>query len=143
MQERIQKHETELAKTASYHLSDAQKLSLEKRYRELARRYIEQRVQHYTKLLNVSYQNITIREQKTRWGSCSSKGTLSFHWRLILAPPKVLDYVVVHETCHLLFMNHSKEFWLEVENLMPDYQTHRTWLKKNGARLAQSYEVIQ
>ena len=143
MQERIEKRESELAETASYHLSDTQKLSLEKRYRELARNYIEQRVQHYTQLLNVSYQNITIREQKTRWGSCSSKGTLSFHWKLILAPPKVLDYVVVHETCHLLHMNHSEDFWATVEALMPDYKVHRMWLKKNGTKLSQTYEAIK
>lgn len=143
MQERVEKRESELAQTTSYHLSDDQKLSLEKRYRELARNYIEQRVQYYTHLLNVSCQRITIREQKTRWGSCSSNGTLSFHWKLILAPPKVLDYVVVHETCHLLHMNHSPDFWAEVESLMPDYKVHRMWLKKNGARLSQSYEVIK
>lgn len=143
MQERIEKREEQLSQSNSGNLSDAQKLSLEKRYREAAKTYIGKRVDYYADLLNVSYENITIREQKTRWGSCSSKGTLSFHWKLILAPPKVLDYVVVHEVCHLIHMNHSKDFWMEVEKLMPDYKIHRLWLKKNGAKLAQSYEVIQ
>ena len=73
--------------------------------------------------------------QKTRWGSCSSNKTLSFNWKLMLAPPKVLDYVVVHEICHLREMNHSPRFWALVESLMPDYKQQRKWLKENGHTL--------
>lgn len=83
----------------------------------------------------VSYRNITIREQKTRWGSCSSEKNLNFNWKLILAPPEVLDYVVVHELCHLKEMNHSKAFWDEVGKVMPEYETYKLWLKENGWKL--------
>ena len=81
------------------------------------------------------YRNITIREQKTRWGSCSSEKNLNFNWKLILAPPEVLDYVVVHELCHLKEMNHSKAFWDEVGKVMPEYETYKLWLKENGWKL--------
>ncbi len=109
---------------------------LEAPYREAAKEYIPKRVAYYAGLLGVDYNTITIRDQKTRWGSCSSKGNLSFSWRLILAPPKVLDYVVVHELCHRKEMNHSPRFWALVESIIPDYKTHRKWLKENGEKLS-------
>lgn len=109
---------------------------LEAPYREAAKEYIPKRVAYYAGLLAIDYNTITIRDQKTRWGSCSSKGNLSFSWRLILAPPKVLDYVVVHELCHRMEMNHSPRFWALVESIMPDYKTHRKWLKENGEKLS-------
>ena len=109
---------------------------LEAPYRQAAKEYIPKRVAYYAGLLGVDYNTITIRDQKTRWGSCSSKGNLSFSWRLILAPPKVLDYVVVHELCHRLEMNHSPRFWALVESMIPDYKTHRKWLKENGEKLS-------
>ena len=93
------------------------------------------RVSYFARLMGVSYRNITIREQKTRWGSCSSEKNLNFNWKLILAPPEVLDYVVIHELCHLKEMNHSKAFWDEVEKVMPEYETYKLWLKENGWRL--------
>ena len=93
---------------------------LEKRYRNAARKQIENRVAFYHKYTGGSYTSITIRDQKTRWGSCSSTGTLSFNYRLIFAPPKVLDYVVVHELCHLTHMNHAPAFWNMVGSVMPD-----------------------
>ena len=96
---------------------------------------ITKRVSYFARLMGVSYRNITIREQKTRWGSCSSEKNLNFNWKLILAPPEVLDYVVVHELCHLKEMNHSKAFWDEVEKVMPEYETYKLWLKENGWRL--------
>ena len=89
----------------------------------------------FARLMGVSYRNITIREQKTRWGSCSSEKNLNFNWKLILAPPEVLDYVVVHELCHLKEMNHSKAFWDEVGKVMPEYETYKLWLKENGWKL--------
>ena len=108
---------------------------LEAPYRQAAKEYIPKRVAYYAELLDVTYATISIRDQKTRWGSCSSKGNLSFSWRLILAPPKVLDYVVVHELCHRKEMNHSPRFWALVESMIPDYKTHRKWLKENGEKL--------
>lgn len=112
-----------------------QTLALEKRYRDAAKDYIPKRVEYYHQFTGGHYDKITIRDQKTRWGSCSSTGTLSFSFRLMLAPPRVLDYVVVHELCHLTHMNHSKEFWNMVENILPDYKEHRKWLKENGHTL--------
>lgn len=108
---------------------------LEALYRKAAREYFPKRVSHYAHILGVTYGKISIRDQKTRWGSCSSEGNLSFNWRLILAPPDVLDYVVVHELCHRKEMNHSPRFWSLVESLMPDYKKQRKWLKENGRKL--------
>ena len=114
---------------------EAQRSALEKRYREAAKEYFPKRAAYYAYLLGVSYDRIRIAGQKTRWGSCSSNKTLSFNWKLMLAPPKVLDYVVVHEICHLREMNHSPRFWALVESLMPDYKQQRKWLKENGHTL--------
>lgn len=109
--------------------------TLEKRYRSAARLQFENRVSFYHSLTGGSYCSITVRDQKTRWGSCSSRGTLSFNYRLIFAPPAVLDYVVVHELCHLTHMNHSRSFWGMVESIMPDYKIYRQWLREHGQEL--------
>lgn len=116
-------------------LTDTQRTALEKRYIEAAREYFPKRVAHFLPLTGGSFNRITIRDQKTRWGSCSARGTLSFNWRLMLAPPAVLDYVVVHELCHLTHMDHSKAFWASVEHVCPDYRIHRKWLKEHGQEL--------
>ena len=108
---------------------------LEKKYRAAAKRYIYERVEYYIEQTGGHYSMIRIGDQKTRWGSCSSNGTLSFSWRLMLAPPRVLDYVVIHELCHLTHMNHSREFWDKVASHDPDYREHRKWLKENGSSL--------
>lgn len=100
--------------------------------RRLARAVFEQKVSLYASLMKVSYGRISIRDQKTRWGSCSSDGNLNFNWRLILAPEEVLDYVVIHELAHRREMNHSKRFWDQVAAVMPDYRKQRQWLKQNG-----------
>lgn len=116
-------------------MTTLQKQAMEKRYRQAAAEYIPQRVAYYQQFTGGTFKKITIRGQYTRWGSCSSSGTLSFNWRLMLAPPRVLDYVVVHELCHLKHMDHSRDFWNAVAKIMPDYKEHRTWLKINGAQL--------
>ncbi|MDE7021551.1 MAG: M48 family metallopeptidase [Lachnospiraceae bacterium] len=116
-------------------LSAVQRSAFEKRYKDAARAYIPQRVAYYHAMTGGIYERITIRDQKTRWGSCSSKGTLSFNWRLMLAPPAVLDYVVVHELCHLTHMDHSPAFWQAVEAVCPDYRKLRRWLKEHGDEL--------
>ena len=113
-------------------LTPTQRSALEERYRNAAKEYFPLRVAHYAALLGVTYERITIREQKTRWGSWSSAGNLNFNWKLMLAPPRVLDYVVVHELCHRKEMNHSKAFWAIVESILPDYKESRKWLKENG-----------
>ena len=100
-----------------------------------ALKIIPTRVEYFARIIGVTYGNITIRNQKTRWGSCSSKGNLNFNCLLMLAPPEVLDYVVVHELCHRKQMNHSKAFWSEVEKVFPDYKEARKWLKEEGSRM--------
>ena len=99
---------------------------------QTARIRIAERTAYYAGIIGVTYGRITIRDQKTRWGSCSSQGNLNFTWKLVLAPPEVLDYVVVHELCHRIEMNHSAAFWRQVVRVLPDYQQQRGWLKENG-----------
>jgi predicted metal-dependent hydrolase len=86
---------------------------------------------------NLQFSKIKISNNKSSWGRCSSHGILSFNWRLIFVPRDVLYYVIVHEMCHLLEMNHSQNFWSLVSNLCPDYKIHKLWLKQNGLRLHQ------
>lgn len=109
--------------------------AMKRRYRNAAKSIFEARASYFLPYTGGSYTSITIRDQKTRWGSCSSLGTLSFNYRLLFAPPKVLDYVVVHELCHLTHMNHSRDFWKHVESVLPDYKQYRTWLKEHGHEL--------
>ena len=116
-------------------LTDAQRTALEKRYIAAAKEYFPKRVAYFNELTGGSYNRITVRDQKTRWGSCSARGTLSFNWRLMLAPPTIADYVIVHELCHLTYMNHSTAFWKKVESVYPDYRTARKWLKEHGHEL--------
>ncbi len=102
---------------------------------EKALEYIPKRVSYFAKQIGVTYGKITIRNQKTRWGSCSSKGNLNFNCLLMLTPPEVIDYVVVHELCHRKEMNHSEAFWAEVEKVIPDYKEQVKWLKENGGKI--------
>ena len=125
--------ETHLAK-----LPQARPKLTEKELEELRRRAKEilpQRVDYYARLIGVTYGTITVRSQRTRWGSCSSRGNLNFNCLLMLTSPEILDYVVVHELCHRKEMNHSKAFWAHVESILPDYRERRKWLKDNGAAL--------
>ncbi len=110
--------------------------ALEKRYRNAARQQFESRVAYFHRITGGNYTSITVRDQKTRWGSCSSRGTLSFNYRLIFAPPMILDYVVVHELCHLTHMDHSKNFWNMVASVMPEYKEYRKWLREHGQELS-------
>ena len=96
---------------------------------------IPKRVKFYAEKLGVTYGRITIRNQKTKWGSCTSKGNLNFNCLLMAAPSEVLDSVVVHELCHRLHMNHSKEFYAEIYRVFPDYDKWNKWLKDNGGLL--------
>ena len=103
--------------------------------REQARKLVTERVRYYAPIIGVTYGQIAIRAQHTRWGSCSSKGNLNFNCLLTLVPLEVLDYVVVHELCHRIELNHSETFWREVEKVLPNYKAQRSWLKENGIRL--------
>lgn len=108
-------------------------------YRQEARRIIPARTEALAAQLGYRFGRITIRDQKTRWGSCSSRGNLNFNWRLIMTPPAVLDYVIIHELCHLRELNHSPLFWNLVAQACPPYQTHRLWLRQHGPRLTVPY----
>ena len=99
-------------------------------YIRKAKETITKRVSYFARLMGVSYRNITIREQKTRWGSCSSEGNLNFNCRLLFVPDRIVDYVVIHELAHRRFMNHSKAFWKEVEKYMPDYKEQKKLLSR-------------
>jgi hypothetical protein len=108
---------------------------LERWLKSMARLLINQRIRVVNNILNLHFNRVAIRGQKTRWGSCSRLGNLNFNWRLVMAPLSVMDYVVAHELLHLVEPNHSKKFWALVENVCPDYKDSRDWLKKNGHRL--------
>lgn len=107
----------------------------EKTLRIKARADILKLVNHYCLIYNLTYHKIFIKGQRSLWGSCSQKKNLNFNWRLMLAPERILHYVVVHEVCHLREMNHSKNFWQLVALTIPEYQECRRWLLKNGHSL--------
>ena len=108
---------------------------LQRFLRELARDRLAAASDHYATALGRPYSRITLRDTRSRWGSCSSDAALMYSWRLILAPPEVLRYVAAHEVAHLAEMNHSAAFWAKVEDLFGDYQAPRDWLKKQGSSL--------
>lgn len=109
--------------------------TLEAWLRAAARFAIATQVASRAAEMGLAYGRVAIRDQKTRWGSCSRAGNLNFNWRLVLAPSAVLDYVVVHELAHRAEMNHSTRFWRVVAHFCPDYGMHRLWLRKQGAEL--------
>lgn len=100
--------------------------------REKAKLVFKEKAEFYAEKMGVSFGRIAIKEQKTRWGSCSCRGNLNFNWKLLLAPEEVQDYVVVHELAHLKEMNHSPAFYSEVEKIMPDYKIYQKWLLHYG-----------
>jgi predicted metal-dependent hydrolase len=133
----------EAGRTRAHRIGDELRLpehrpheALERWYRTQARTEIAPRAQRASAALGITKPTrLAIRNQRTRWGSCSTSGALSFNWRLLLAPEPVLDYVVWHEACHLVVMDHSRRFWALVERHVPDYREPRRWLRRNGAAL--------
>ena len=101
-------------------------------YKKQARQVITERVEKYAELYGYVYKRIRITSARTRWGSCSSKGSLNFPWRLVMAPMHIIDYVVIHELVHIKEQNHSKVYWNKVEQIMPDYKERRAWLNDYG-----------
>jgi hypothetical protein len=109
--------------------------ALEQFYRRAARLEVTARLDRATELVGSSYTGLDIRAQRTRWASCSANGRMSFNWRLILAPERVLEYVVWHEVCHLEVLDHSPRFWALVARRWPTYREDRSWLSRHGATL--------
>lgn len=101
-------------------------------YKQEARHVFNERVEHYAKKHAFTVKQVKLSSAQTRWGSCSSKGYINLTWRLVMAPIEIVDYVVVHELCHLREPNHSPAFWAQVATIIPDYKERRRWLKDNG-----------
>lgn len=104
-------------------------------YKRQAQRAIEQRVTRYQEQVGVTPRSISVRTFKSRWGSCTAKGDVAFHWAIMMAPSRMVDYIVIHELCHLKRHDHSPAFWKEVERLVPNYRECRDWMKDNAHRL--------
>ncbi len=102
-----------------------------------ARARLTEASERYAKAIGRSFGRVTIRDTRSRWGSCTSDGNLMYSWRLVMAPPEVLAYVAAHEVAHLIHMNHSADFWAEVGGIFPDYDGPRRWLRENGHLLHQ------
>lgn len=121
---------------AAHHVDETSvKRALETLYRRLARERFESLAERHAAPMGVDYDRIEVRNQRTKWGSCSTTGTISLNWRLMLAPPRISEYVVVHELAHRRELNHSDAFWAIVEEHDPAYEAHREWLRENGLRL--------
>ncbi len=114
---------------------EAVKKQLQSWYRKEAELLIHQRIEHYAQFIPEEIESVSMENRKNRWGSCSSKGELTFNWRLSMAPMDVVDYVVVHEMCHLKHMDHSPNFWKAVGKVLPDYKKRIEWLKEQGMGL--------
>ena len=102
-------------------------------YRDKGKRKIPERVAYYQDRMGVEANVVKIMELKNRWGSCTPEGNMNFHWKCMMAPSSVIDYIVVHELAHLIHSNHTQAFWNEVDKVMPDYADRKEWLRQNGA----------
>jgi predicted metal-dependent hydrolase len=110
--------------------------AFESYYSDKGLQRITDRVKYYAPKVGVTALSIKVKEMSFRWASCSKSGALNFHWKCMMAPPKIIDYIIVHELCHMHHRNHSDAFWNEVDKVMPDYRERKEWLKKNGAGLS-------
>lgn len=105
-------------------------------HRSHAEKRLSEKTRRYAKILNVKPNTVSVTEYKSRWGSCSTKGDVGYNWKIIIAPHNIIDYVVVHELCHLIEHNHSPAYWKCVERIMPNYRESKKWLKANGTKLS-------
>ncbi|MBU1017690.1 M48 family metallopeptidase [Patescibacteria group bacterium] len=126
----------EMLITLYRHITEAEglnavKKTIKKFYREKAEEVIHDRLQFFNEHYGFHYNRVTLRDQKSRWGSCSRLKNLNFNWRLIMAPIEIIDYVVAHELCHLKEMNHSSRYWALVTQAIPDHKERRKWLREN------------
>ena len=125
----------EIVMTTQYESDEERILQLKRWMYKLALNRIRASLDRWSPTVGIPYGRVAIREQRTRWGSCSSKKNLNFNWKLVLAPPEALEYVVIHELCHLKDFNHSARFWSEVKTRMPEYEAWKKWLRAHGQEL--------
>lgn len=127
---------TDKFRLAKHHVDQTSvQRSMESLYRRKAREVFEDRSEHFAEEMGVEYDKIEVRNQRTKWGSCSTTGTLGLNWRLMMAPPDVVDYIVIHELAHLREPNHNSSFWSLVAEYDPEYESHAQWLAENSTRL--------
>lgn len=110
------------------------KNTLERWYKDKAKEKIKERIEYYSSRFEVNPKRVIIKDQQKRWGSCTKDNQLLFNWKCMMAPSTVLDYIVVHEMCHMAYMNHSKEFWHLLKRILPDYENRKKWLRDNGIK---------
>lgn len=137
--ETIREPETKLSKgkffvTVPSKSDDAIKLALENWYKDKAKEKIAERIAYYQPSFDINPKRLVIKDQQKRWGSCTKSHELLFNWKCVMAPSAVLDYIVVHEMCHMVYMNHSKEFWQMVKKVLPDYEARKELLRNYGVR---------
>ena len=108
------------------------KEELHRWYKDQAKRIFQEKAERFSKIMGLKYNRMMVKNQKTRWGSCSSKGNINLNWRVIMAPDEVSDYLIIHELVHLKYLNHSPDFWNLVKTYQPDYLKWRSWLRENG-----------
>ncbi|KAB7517093.1 M48 family metallopeptidase [Halosegnis rubeus] len=134
---------TDTLRLARHHVEETSvKRALETLYQRKAREVFEQRAKHFADRMGVEYEQIEIRNQRTKFGSCSTTGTLGFNWRLMMAPPEIVDYIVIHELAHLQESSHNDSFWSLVAEYDPDYAEHSEWLDSNSTRLVFSQQDV-
>lgn len=128
---------------ARHHVEETSvKRALETLYRRKARETFEERAEYFAEQMGVEYEQIEVRNQRTKWGSCSTTGTLGLNWRLMMAPQETVDYIVIHELAHLRESNHTDAFWSLVAQQDPDYKEHSRWLEENSTQLIFSEEDL-
>jgi predicted metal-dependent hydrolase len=110
------------------------KQALENWYRDKAKQKINERLEYYQGYLDVKPRKVVIKDQEKRWGSCTKNNDLLFNWKVVMAPSPVMDYIIVHEMCHMVHMNHSTEFWRLVKRVLPEYEQRKNWLRDNGIK---------
>lgn len=114
---------------------DAAREAFERYFAEKGMQWFAERVAYFAPRVGVQVTSVKVKDMGYRWASCGSTGAMNFHWKCMMAPPKIIDYIVMHELCHLRHRNHTEAFWNEVDKVMPDYRERKEWLKERGASL--------